>query len=270
VVGALILSRERPAQLELLLTSLERNAPGVFDWRVLWRDDIDPDGYEWELQRQHGIGRFARELRPGDFELFVRGILDECEHEHFAFFCDDDVLYRPLPRVVWPGGNTQIICVSLRLGENTVVQYPTGRSQRFPGHLPWEWLEAEGDFGYPGSVDGHVFRTHDLRGLLAGRMFPNPTALECALADACLAAESERPLMACFPRSLLVGVPVNRVSEQSNVRHGGSMIYSAESLRASWEQGMRLDLDAIDFTGVDGAHTELDLRWRLPAGKIAV
>jgi hypothetical protein len=101
--------------------------------------------------------------------------------------------------------------------------------------------------------------------LLAGREFTNPTALECALQDACrVVATRDRlvsPLMRSFEHSVYVGNPVNRVSEQSNVRYGARFPVSAAELAERFARGDRLDLELMDFSRVDGAHCEVELRW---------
>lgn len=260
MITAVVLSKDRPAQLDLLLRSLERNGGGLFDVTVLMggsrlRFDLDRDAH-WQ-----------NEL---DFEEDVRLLLDDA-HDLVCFMCDDGIFYRPLPydpqqyltenEWAWP-----FLCFSLRLGENTTVCYPSGLQQRVPG-LRWRWPEQPldpgvSDFGYPGSVDGHIFRRTDLLEILDGYRFPNPTALEVALYSGCLAKMRERrPLMACYPRSVYVGNPVNQVSAQSNVRYGTRFPASVEECRLRFERGERLCLDAMDFSQVDGAHSEVRLVW---------
>lgn len=268
----IILSKDRAAQLDLLLQSLERYAdpePTV----IIWKGSTEryESGYLLAISERPAL-RWWHEM---SFESDVRWHLGVAA-QNVSFFCDDDIVFGRIRSTILAH---DVLCFSPRLGGNTIVSYPTGYESgtahlepvtRFgntePLQMLWSWqgLEAS-DFGYPGSVDGHTFRTVDVLRMLDGKTFPNPTALECALAAGCDELVDERPLMACYPQSVLVGNPVNRVSDQSHVRHGDSMIYSAENLNDSYLAGMRLDLDAIDFSKVNGAHTELDLRWKLRA-----
>lgn len=266
-VTTIILSKDRPAQLDLLLRSIERNGAGQF---IPWVIARHSDGYNAVSDaHQEAYIMFGNE---NVFELDVRHALSECG-EFVCFMCDDGILYRPDARnpalnFTTRGLDTDLLCVSLRLGENTVRQYPTDFKQRLPREPPWdgngaawEWRNAEHDFGYPGSIDAHVFRTADVQRMLAARSFPNPTALECALVDGCNELASERPLMACYPHSVYVGNPINRVSLQSGVRYGTRFPVSAEECNRRFLAGERIDLDALDFSGVDGAHTEIELHW---------
>lgn len=262
----LIFSRDRAAQLDLLLRSLAVNTVAdrtVVLWRgsdVRFRTGYDVVESEWPSV--YMINDHA------GFEGLVRWTLDHCRDERTLLLCDDDVLVRPWRE--WRYWPETLLCFSLRLGTNTVVQYPTGATQLWPGGFyPWLQERDNGDFGYPGSLDGHQFRTEDLRRMLAGRSFPNPTALECALVEGCLALAHERPMISVYSEQRLVGLPLNRVSEQSNVKHLDDPVYSAAALNERFLAGERIDLAALDFTGCDGAHWDgVELVWT-PATQLA-
>lgn len=265
-VTAIIPSKDRPAQLDLLLRSIERNGAGQF---IPWVIARHSDGYNAVSDaHQEAYIMFGNE---NVFELDVRHALNECG-EFVCFMCDDGILYRPLPHsptVAFEWNVTapdRLLCFSLRLGSNTTVCYPSGLTQTPVGDSPWYWEDEPrtpgvSDFGYPGSIDGHVFRTADVQRMLEGKSFPNPTALECALVAGCDELAAERPLMACYPHSVYVGNPVNRVSEQSGVRFGTRFPVTAAKCQERFERGERIDLDALDFSQVDGAHTEIELVW---------
>jgi hypothetical protein len=269
----IIFSRDRAAQLDLLLSSLERNAEPEETW-VIWRGSSADyrDGYEIVI-RERGSLVFRFDNESEGFERSTNLIVGS-EGDFVTFLCDDDVLFAPLfaPLLAFGEGdhgtNERLLCLSLRLGTNTTRCYPTGLSNfnSLIGDigLPWDWRAMQGDFAYPGSLDGHIFRTADVQRILDGRTFRNPTELEDALQAGCLDLAEERPLMACYPRSVLCSVPVNKTSEQSQVRAGERFPVSAAALNERFLDGWRLDLDSLDFSGVDSAHYEVDLEaaWR--------
>ena len=262
----IIFSKDRPAQLDLLLTSLERNAQPE-ETVVIAHASIHPTwrnfyggAYEM-LFDEHTASFFFGNADV--FERDTRALLADAG-DFVSFFCDDDVLFAPL------GGfwdvivtDPEILTFSFRLGGNTTYCYPSGFEQASQGQV-WSWLGAGGDWSYAGSLDGHIFRTADVRHMLRGRPFRNPTELEDQLMAGCLEMSAERPLMACYPRSVLCSVPVNRVSEQSQVRAGERFPVSAEALNERFLAGWRLSLEALDFSAVDSAHFEVDLEaaWR--------
>ncbi len=246
-VSLIILSRHdddgrpiRGAQLDLLIRSIHRYFPAA-RFRVMG----EPSG-----------------------PLFDRALKFHIGHPHapdlFALVTDDCVFYRPVPGTIaaWMQDRT-VLCFSLRLGRNITGCYPTGERVFFWPGVEWHWRSALGDFGYPGSVDGHVFRRDDLREMLADRYLDNPTSLEVQLNDAC--ASLGRPLMASGPMSSLVSVPVNRVSSQSGVRFGERYPQDAAELAARFEAGERISLERT-FAGVEvtAAHQEIQYVWGKP------
>ena len=254
-----VFSRDRAMQLDLLLQSLDRYCadPIVVIFKAStarYSDAYQQLREEWDLPWRP----FWPEVHfQNDVNHALRG------SDLTTFLCDDNIVYKPLAKIdVLFGEDNRFLTYSHRLGKNTVVQYPTGLDQEHPGCNYYEWEHEEGDFGYPGSIDGHTFRTSDVIRMLDGKEYPNPTALECALVEGCREIANERPYMAIGEHSSVVGVPVNRVSLQSNVRHGNDPRLTAEALNEGYLAGERLKLSAIDFTNVNGAHTELDL---LPA-----
>lgn len=243
-VGLIVLHKPgvRRAQLDLLLRSVTVNWP-----------DAEP------LIVDHPAGPV--------FQQAIDIALSADAFPFLAFACDDGVCYRPIDDHLYKIAlrDPRLLCWSARLGVNTVRCDPHGSDQAVPlsvtRGIPWLWRLAEHDFGYPGSVDAHVFRGDLLRDLLGGRETPNPTALEVALMDACLENADTFPLMACGPLSSYVGVPVNRVSDQSHVVHGRLHPQTADELENRYAAGERIRIDRIDPLAIDAAHTEIIYEW---------
>lgn len=256
---AIVFSRDRPMQLDLLLTSLEQNAPGIFDVTVIshTRQEVFQEGYAICAQ-EHSEVRFMVE---DGLTYQVRSLA--LGPELVTFFTDDDVLYRPLASI--PDLYEDWICFSLRLGDNTTYCYPLDCEQPRPAAsfdhpVIWAWEQYEGDFGYPMSLDGHVFRGQDLLPILHTRHFSNPNWLEEILTRD--AKTIGRPLMACFHESRLVGLPLNRVNETTPNRNGDTHPYSVQELNDRYLSGERIDLTALDFSDIRGAHQEIPLVFR--------
>ena len=278
MISAIIFSRDRPAQLDLLLASLDRNAPSVFSpvTVIFHASDYDyAHGYV-TCRREHPGVRFVEE---NEFRQDFFHVLDLVDTPLVTTFCDDDVLYRPMPAFSIRGSTVRlceaedVLCFSLRLGFNTGNCYPLRRMQGLPAFvsrydvygqlLAWPWRNGDGDYSYAGSLDGHVWRIDDLRALIGDRPFTNPNELEDALVQGCTLAPFAT--MACYPQSVLVGIPANRVNETHlGNRYGEEHFESERSLNSRYLEGKRLDLDAIRADKVTGAHTELELKWRTP------
>lgn len=265
---ALVFSKNRACQLDLLLRSITENAPDLFDTvTVVWKGDGEyRDAYD-VCQGDHGRVGFFREhdLRSQTIGLTAEG------SEHVAFLMDDCVFYRPIgddpqPEVVLD--DDDVLCFSPRLGLNTTECYPLRRRQELPvgraaedGAVYWGWEAADGDFSYPMSLDGHVFRRDDLEPLLIDVYdWSSPNSVEAALAR--MAGRMERPLMASHTCSSLVGVPANRVGDYSysTNRHGETYPRDPFELNRAYLAGQRVLLGSVDPVMVDAAHVEFPLR----------
>lgn len=269
MTSAIVFSKNRPAQLDLLLRSLVLNAPWVDDITVIYRSTspLFTHGYHLCEQDHKAAARFYEE--KDHFRTQVVAALRVSRHPYAMFLCDDDVIYRntlfasafrPEPLL---GANHDLLCVSLRLGANTTRCYSLRRAQAIPANLDaFTWRDQEGDFGYPGSLDGNVFRTDQLLTLIAAGdpRWTNPNELEDHLHRATQTALL--PLMACYPQSCLVGVPVNMVNTSHDTnRHAETHRAPIETLNKHYLTGRRLDLAAIRPELVDAAHTEFKLEW---------
>ncbi len=258
----IIFSRDRAAQLDLLLRSLDHFAYQEHT-EVIWH--ASTPRFEQGYEMIEG-GTWCRE-HGEDFNEVLRTAVKDAAST-ITFFCDDDIVYRPVPdyRMIldW---NPNILCFSLRLGIDN--HRPTPRS--FP---LWNWtirrpndplfvLEIT-DYRFPGSIDGHTFRKQDVIEMLGSDYIENPTQVETILAHRVSAFKNRRPLMASFIEQKLVGVPVNRVSPDSGVPNGDVFPQATEMLNERFLTGQRIDLDALDFTGIVGCHQEIEFKWRTP------
>jgi hypothetical protein len=256
MITAVAFSRDRACQLDLLLASLERNGRMLFNpVYVLYRATTaaHDDAYLLCQERFPGVV-FVPDGDETPADLLSDALLA-------TFFTDDSVLYRPLPSR--PLFDLDVLCFSLRLGWNTRWCYPLGREQRSPGFvktggmLRWEWKDADGDFGYPASVDGHVFRARNLRRALMGCPGDaNPNRLEEHLVEAF--RDDRKTMMASYDHSCLVGVPANVVSSTHRNRHDVHGQHP-DALCAAYLSGRRISLDDLDFADVRGAHQDIDL-----------
>ncbi len=247
----LIFSKDRAAQLDLLLRSLRRFAPHE-STRILWAasEDVFVEGY----LDPHGRLPLDNSWTSGnDFDLDLRRALWECPDTVVTFLCDDDVVVAKVPLFAGLGEN--VLTHSLRLGKH---------NPGWPGNVVWDWTDLpRTDFGFPGSIDGHTFRVKDVLWMIENDEIVSPTMLETVLALMCEGLATERPLMSCHEQQCLVGVPVNRVSDQSGVPFGEKFPQTTKELNDRWLGGERVSLDAVvsDLAGVDACHKEIEFRW---------
>lgn len=280
----IVFSKDRAAQLDLLLRSLALNALPD-STAVVWRAspiyaDFYWNGYATLLRERREVLSYLQ--REDDFETCVREALARAG-DFVTFLCDDDVLYLDITTLSPSPGellaaHPEILCFSLRLGLNTTYCYPHNCRQAVPLVAPidqailWDWPGQPYDWGYPHSLDGHIFRTADVQAALEGRHWSNPNTLEDELGAGLreLDPHWSRGRMASYFHSALVGVPVNQTTETHRTnRNGETHGVSAEDLNGRYLAGWRLALDSVVAAEVDAAHREFPLRWEARSEAVA-
>lgn len=255
----------RAAQLDLLLTSLNRNAPKLLKNRtVIWKATSQKHVAAYhQCEDEHPDVAFHRET---DFRKQVSRVVGASAN-HTAFFCDDDIVYRRQTELVQPGNflntHSDVLTVSLRLAKKASHCYSMDRPQRVPalqwrqGMYVWDWSTAQYDWGYPGSLDGNVWRSNQLRALMHGGVWDSPNSLEEHLNHT--ASRSNLHYAGCYKQSLLIGNPTNLVNATHKNRHGTLHPSSVDALNERYLQGKRLRVQDLLIEDVRSAHHEVDL-----------
>lgn len=276
MIQTIIFSKNRAAQLDLLLRSIGCRASDVFNPIYVLYTATEKDylkGYEI-CEQEHPEAIFNNErdyFGHSAFQHQVETLLSHGKTDNVVFLCDDDIVLRPFLEDPTPEKilqeNNSVICVSLRLGLNTTYCYPLRKEQKTPlvslvikDSWMWNWRNGDGDWGYPGSLDGHIFRRNMLRTLLAGCEYKNPNELEDQLSVTCGKLRDAWPLMACYETSVITGIPVNLVNDTHDKnRNGETYPKPVVELNRLYLKGQRLNLGSHRRKDVTGAHTELEL-----------
>lgn len=264
MIHTIIFSKNRPAQLDQLLQSINLRAPNLGPIEVLWTATVADYFRGYELCKSYFPQvQFTNEH---SFESQVTDTLHRSTLRYVMFLVDDDIFTRPLRLDPSPGlllESKTTLCVSLRLGLNTTECYPLRRSQRTPAFIAeigdahvWNWRAADGDWGYPGSLDGHIFRREQIVGMLARQTYTNPNRLEEALVHAC--ETQPQSLMACYSQSALTGCPLNRVNTTHILNRNGELNpQDPGTLNTAYITGKRPMLSTPPE--INAAHVELPL-----------
>lgn len=234
-INAIAFSMNRAAQLDALLMSVELRASWISPVTVLFRFSTETfwQGYARLADLHDAIFTQQLPLR----QILLRAI--DPKAPLTMMLTDDDIFYRDLPVVEsLPSGATY----SPRLGKNCTYCYPLDKQQK----------EGELDFLYSLSIDGHIFRTEEILARIEAIDFDTPNQLEDRL------SRGEPFRIFYEEHSCLVNVPHNRVAEYANRHEGGS----PEELNCRFLAGERIDVDAMDFSRVVGAHQAIPYHWR--------
>lgn len=271
-----VLSKDRAAQVQLCIESIQRN---LVDLNPLVTVLYTFSSEEYEKAYNVAIRRSPEDTIWIRQDQYYQDVLDILETgcKYAAFMTDDDIAYLPVPmndveldEIMT--GNPDVACISLRLGKNTYVQDPYNPASRAEaphsgfvedeyGMMTWQWKHCSPytNFGYPASVDGHIFRANELKELLLACKFTNPNNQEIAMSNN---ASMLKPLMMCFEHSVVVNTPLNRVQDTCHNRSGEVFGVSAADSNQAYLDGWAMDFDSIDFSHIVGCHQELNIGWK--------
>jgi hypothetical protein len=249
-------------QLDACLRMLDRWAPYSGSITVVYQATTKAFAEAYDMIEP--VARVRLVPQGADFKTTV---IQEVQsgREHIVFHTDDDLFFAPAPCApVLPPATAAF---SLRLGANTVYCHTLDRQQHVPhtfetGELiAWDWTGADGDFGYPMSLNGHIFHTQLLLRMLKRARFGNPNQLEEELHYRRYLAPR---WMLAFRTSSVVSIPANSVSATHVNRVSSDPTTSPEALNERFLYGERIDLSAMDFSAVRGAHQEIALAFTRP------
>lgn len=265
LLNIVIFSKDRGCQIDLLLRSMARFFPVDDPVNILytWSSEEYADGYMMTIERhqshnwvdehtaspQYGVG----------FRAWVRQLIDP-GRPYTMFLVDDNVFKEPFSlenneRFAEFKGREDVACFSLRMHPAITYCYTERRETPPPSFEKpglWRWQGLLGDWGYNMSVDGHVFRTDDLLGMIHSLPYHCPNYFEGILANHPIM----KPYMMCLEKSPVMNIPVNKV-QTANGNHCGTI--PADFLNSQYLSGKRLDLAPLVGYDNKAAHEEVPL-----------
>ncbi len=260
----IIFSKNRACQLHLLLESLTINGGGlIFDKiKILYKSEGD---YSLGYDKLKTIFTGVEFIEETNFRNNLLSIMDD-KYTTTTFMVDDCILYKPLMArkeyiTNWLIEDT--VCFSLRLGKNCEYSHPANLNYKLGEHIQdgefikFDYTKQEnGDFKYPLSLDGHIFKTEFIKGLMVETMFSNPNTLEASLQQFVILGKIPINVVS-YVDSKLVGVPVNIVNSVFNNRHGLQFYVSEKELNDKYLKGGLIDFKSLDFSNINGPHKEI-------------
>ena len=285
-IAAVVVSKDRPAQLELLLRSWSEQVPEwpAFAVSVLWKSTAPEFDRGYEIVARAFPAVFMQ--REDDSRTFHRHILALMEREareFFQFLTDDIVFIASFSTSDEPfqllRQRADIGAVALRMSPHINYSQPLAM-QTPPPRLhrniwTWQtmplWMErvtrlfgvhsAWGDWRLQINFDGNVLRYPEL--LAHVRTLPeaqNPQLLERLFVEAPLPA----PNLVCYPQSKLINLALNRVDSMSIYPSAG---YSTTEFNQRFLGGERLSYRKLVGLRHNACHIEVTPDWFTPAAR---
>ena len=258
MIDCLIFSKNRAAQLDLLLQSIKQYAPNLYNSIiVLYKATNDQHKLSYaKLQNGYPNVHLLDEL---DFNKDVKHFINNSKQPLYSFLVDDDVFFRKVN--ITPQQIHELIyhttrVFSVRLGK----QYKYIKD--FYLYKDYMMLPRQGNVKcatYPMSLDGNIFDRKKLMNCIDKINFINPNKLESKLHHNFANKFSN---IYSTPDQCLVGVPINRVSDTSGCAYGEQYGMHEDEICERLLSGERFHLEDIDFGKVNNTHVELDLKMR--------
>lgn len=255
---SLIFSKDRAPQLELLLRSMATFAPSGSQAQVsvLFKVRDGANGVAYSA--------LAQEYPQVDFveeSDIVQNVRNLSRGDFLQYLVDDDVMVRP-----WSledqefqtlRSDPMVCCLALRMGPwmdfcypcNIVTPPPPMRFDR-----TWYWPGLDGDWGYPNSIDGNVYRAEDLRGVLEAGGWDSPSRFEPLLRGGC-----RRPLMVCYAEPRIVNVSANSNQDAAPVNRNAGV--SQSEMDERYARGERIKLEPFLTMRRRSPHFEAGYEW---------
>ena len=309
MINALTLSKNRASQLRLLLESIKLNAEGFFNEIKIIYTSSDEDyakGYE-KLISENILDNIVW-VKETDFVQDFLDAFESCETKYICGIVDDCVFHKRIPldseQVCRIMEDPEIFCFSLRLGLNTYIQNfatqtydPLWISSPFPQEkfrgtvgtpldyeeskscIKWKWMirPFSSNFGYPISLDGHIYRANDMSNISnhfknGDQGINNLRHWEAQLAHNIRSIVDQgceetgllnNVAMTSFRQSCLISAANNCVQEPP-MTAGTFYPISEEDLNDKYLNGEVLDLKGLEpqFQNINSAHTEFDFRFK--------
>lgn len=263
MINIILFSKDRACQLDLCLRSLKHYFAEYEQAKIsvlyTYSNDDAKKAYELLMQENESITF----LIDKTFKETLLATVDKTNP--FTMFLVDDIVFK-LPfsmndkELGFMKDNDLVIAHSLRLWKGINHCYATNQPSRVPSFVKgnvWNWTVAEGDWGYPMSVDGNIYKTDFIYECIAKINFANPNQLEASLSHS---VNRNKTYMTCYPLgSKLLNIPANIVQKTFNNRHGN--IVSIEHLNKNFLSGNRIDFSWFAGYENNSVHVELEYKW---------
>lgn len=254
-INVICFSKDRSAQLDLFIRSFEYYSKEKCDIKIIYTysNDEFKKGYDKLINYYIDID-FIKET---DFKNDILKNID-LDKKYTTFFVDDIIFKNEFSindkEFEKFESDKSILCLSLRLHPRLTFCYAANIPMMPTNNTLFEWFNKTGDYNYPMSLDGHIFRTEEIYTLLMKLDYKNPNQLELYLSMNPI----NKPKMLCYNNSIIINNPCNKVQTNNPNKHGN---IDAKYINDRYLDEYIIDLD--EYKGIDNesCHKELPIKF---------
>lgn len=269
----IVFSKDRACQLDACLSSMKKYHKDLdsCDVSILYTysNDKFKKGYDLLIDKYPEFN-FVKET---SFKDDLTKIYFGSTNEYVSFFVDDiiwkDTFSFSDKEFVKFKNDKSILALSLRLHSGITYCHPQQQSFDVPPSVTseyymWDWISKDGDWGYPMSVDGNIFRKEDINDFITRLDYKNPNTFEAWMANDVHKTQhtmyNTKNHMICYSNnSKLFNIPMNRVQETFNNPSGE---ISVHELNDKLLNGNIINIDMVDGFVNSACHQEFEIDFR--------
>ena len=285
MITAIVLSKDKAAQLHLLLESIQRNSSNLFDIRVIYEatNAVFTQGYdkvkeEFFYKDRYGLN-FPIKWFPRKHENISLDIIENISHDRdlTCIFNDENVVFKRLPsykKTIELFRTNAISALSLRLGNNTVIQNAYSANSYFidkpsegdfvlDNFMLWDasLVKPFTNFAMPFSHNGHVYTTKLINFILERTKIKHVNDFEKSLQDNLYMGVFGGfipPNMSCLEYSAVIHNAPKKVSDEVDSDFGTSDF----GLNDRYLTGSKIDYDFFNFKHISKPFEEFITRFK--------
>jgi hypothetical protein len=268
MANILIFSCNRASQLELFIRSMKFFFKEFSTEKINILYTYSNDNYKLGYDKLISIhnDKNINYIKETNFKKDLLNNLNKTTR-YTTFFVDDNVFkeefsFNDKEYKYFDNNKNEILCLSLRLHPNLTYCYPARINQIKPNILNSSFNVIDyikeirnGDFGYPFSLDGHIFLTRDILEYLERLDYNNPNSLESQLA---INGRSKKTKMIFYDKSRIFNIPINKVQTFNNNIFGN---VSAEYLNEKFLNNEFISLEELKHFENISAHQEVKINF---------
>ncbi len=216
-----VFSKDRPLQLKALIESYQYYCNEPVALNVVYSASSQEylNAYE-ALFKSHKSVLARVENDKSGFRACLLSVLENLQSDK-VFFLVDDILFKKRVSLESFMKFDREFVPSLRMGLHLKRSYTQSKEQSIPpfkevgaGFFSWGYREGELDWGYPLSVDGHIFYRDEILVMTRALDFKAPNSYEAKLQK--FSKLYERKTGICMEVSSILNIPCNKVQTEND------------------------------------------------------
>lgn len=287
MINAIILSKDKACQLDLLIESISKNCKNIFNIKVIYESSNSSFelGYNKLKEKLYYKNRFGLdfpirwyERKNKNLSQDILNTLDDsvdltCLLNDENIFFSNFGSYKSILNLF---RKEPLASLSLRLGDNTVIQNPYSIGRYFIDKpekfslidnkfIGWDasLIKPFTNFGMPFSHNGHVYTTKLLKHVLSVTEIDEIDSLEKSIQQNLYSgvfASSVSPFMACLKSSVVVTNSATALSDPEDFEQ--IFDTSLFSVNERYLHGYKIDYDFFNFSNISKPFQQHVTRFR--------